>query len=86
MDLMKQYPDKHFDLAIVDPPYGIGEDGSKNHSRGCLTKVCNYKPFYGGDKKPPDDTYFIELQRVSKYQIIWGANHFIDRIPYRSSC
>jgi len=86
MDLMKRYPDGHFDLAIVDPPYGIGEDGSKNHTRGCLAKACNYKPFHGGDNKPPEPDYFIELRRISRYQILWGANHYIDNIPYRSSC
>lgn len=48
MDLMKEYSDKHFDLAIVDPPYGIGEDGSKNHSRGLKAKAKNYKAFAGG--------------------------------------
>ena len=39
MQLMARYPDKYFDLAIVDPPYGIGEDGAKNHSRGKIAKV-----------------------------------------------
>ena len=40
---MKTFPDKYFDLAIVDPPYGIGEDGKKNHSRGKLAKPTMYK-------------------------------------------
>lgn len=84
--LMARYPDKYFDLAIVDPPYGIGEDGSKNGSRSKLAKSKNYKSFAGFDKEPPTTEYFDELIRVSKNQIIWGANHFISRIPFDSSC
>ena len=84
---MKEYPDGHFDLAVVDPPYGIGEDGSKNHTRGAITTSKNYKAFTGNDKEPPPIEYFQELARVSKRQIIWGANHFIERIPNaNSSC
>jgi site-specific DNA-methyltransferase (adenine-specific) len=86
MQLMARYPDKYFDLAIVDPPYGIGEDGSKNGSRSKLAKSKNYKSFAGFDKEPPTKEYFDELVRVSKNQIIWGANHFISRIPFDSSC
>ena len=77
MDLMARYPDGHFDLAIVDPPYGIGEDGSRNHTRGFMAKPKNYKPFSGNDLTPPTDKYFEDLFRVSKNQIIWGANHFL---------
>lgn len=80
MDLMREYPDKHFELAIVDPPYGIGEDGSKNHTRGLAARPTNYKGFHGGDKEPPPLEYFDELRRVSRHQIIWGANHFMDRV------
>lgn len=83
---MKEFPDKYFDLAIVDVPYGIGENGDKNHTRGKLAKSKDYKSFSGNDLKPPDDTYFKELFRVSKNQIIWGANHFISKIPYDSHC
>ena len=83
---MARYPDKYFDLAIVDPPYGIGENGSKNHSRNNIATAKNYKGFHGGDKEPPSVEYFKELKRVSKNQIIWGANHFISRIPFNSSC
>lgn len=82
---MKHYPDKYFDLAVVDPPYGIGEDGLKNHSRGKATKPTLYTP-KSWDKEPPPLEYFTELFRVSKNQIIWGANHFISRMPYDSSC
>lgn len=44
MLMMSRYPDKYFDLAVVDPPYGIGEDGEKNHSRGSLAKPKMYTP------------------------------------------
>ncbi len=86
MDYLPQFSDKYFDLAIVDPPYGIGENGDKNHTRGKLAKAKNYKAFSGKDSKAPDKEYFGELFRVSKNQIIWGANHFIHLIPYDSSC
>lgn len=83
---LPSYPDKFFDLAIVDPPYGIGEDGGKNHTRSLLAPSKRYKGFYGNDKMPPGKDYFSELKRVSKNQIVWGANHFIDRIPFGSPC
>ena len=86
MEGMKQFPDKYFDLAVVDPPYEIGESGSKNNTRSKLAKSKNYKAFSGNDKEPPDSAYFNELFRVSKSQIIWGANHFISKIPFDSSC
>ena len=86
MDGMKEFPDKYFDLAIVDVPYGIGENGDKNHTRTKLAKAKDYKAFSGNDLRPPDRDYFEELFRVSKNQIIWGANHFIHLIPYDSSC
>lgn len=86
IEFMKDIPDKFYDLAIVDPPYGIGEDGSKNHTRGKLAKSKDYKSFSGFDKNPPDKKYFQELFRISKFQIIWGANHFIENINRNSSC
>ena len=86
MDAMKEFPDKFFDLAIVDPPYGIGESGRKNHTRSKMAISKKYPAFAGNDEKPPDAGYFKELLRVSKNQIIWGANHFISRIPYDSHC
>ena len=85
MELMARYPDNHFELAIVDPPYGIGEDGGKNHSRGKYAKATLYTP-KNWDKKSPEIDYFNELIRISKNQIIWGANHFISKIPFDSSC
>lgn len=86
MEGMKQFPDKYFELAIVDPPYGIGENGIKNKSRSKLGKAKDYKAYFGNDKEPPNKAYFQELLRVSSHQIIWGANHFISRIPFDSSC
>lgn len=82
---LPSYPDKYFDLAIIDPPYGIGEDGARSKSRGKLAPTRGYEA-KGWDTKPPSPRYFKELQRVSKNQIIWGANHFISRIPHDSSC
>ena len=46
MKVMKTFKDKQFSLAIIDPPYGIGEDGSKNHTRGKIAKSKDYKLFY----------------------------------------
>lgn len=86
MTRLREAPDNHWDLAICDPPYGIGEDGSKNHTRGLLATSRNYKSFAGQDIEPPNAEYFAELRRVSRNQIIFGANHFITRIGVDSSC
>jgi site-specific DNA-methyltransferase (adenine-specific) len=85
MEGMARYPDKYFDLAIVDPPYGIGEDGGKG-VRTSPSRPNSYlrEPKYkakGWDNKVPDKEYFTELLRVSKNAIIFGANHFIENIP-----
>lgn len=81
---MARYPDLFFDLAIVDPPYGIGEDGRKNHTRGELAKAANYSSFSRYDNAIPDSGYFTELARVSKNRIIWGGNYFIDHLSSTS--
>jgi site-specific DNA-methyltransferase (adenine-specific) len=86
MEYMTTLEDDAFDLAIVDPPYGIGENGDRNASRGKMAVAKDYKSFAGGDTNPPDKAYFIELRRVSKNQIIWGANHFMQNIGLGSSC
>ena len=86
MDYMRGLPDNAFDLAIVDPPYGIGENGDRNKSRGKLALAQDYKSFAGGDVSAPDFDYFSELKRVSKNQIIWGANHFCGTFGGSSSC
>ena len=86
MELMARYPDNYFDLAIVDPPYGIGESSNDNKSRSKLGKSKNYGNKNWDDNAPNKD-YFNELKRVSKHQVIWGANHFIENIPNaNSSC
>lgn len=81
LEAMREMPDLFFDLAVIDPPYGIGENGSKAASRRKLASTVEYEPFEGQDKEPPPAEYFKELVRVSKNQIIFGANHFISRIP-----
>jgi site-specific DNA-methyltransferase (adenine-specific) len=83
---MARYPDKYFPLAIIDPPYGIGEDGRKNHTRGCKAKSKDYSGYSEYDNKSPSEQFFKELMRVSKNQVIFGANHFISKIPFDSSC
>lgn len=75
---MKHYPDKFFDLAVVDPPYGIGESGGKNRRGKSRHERKNW------DTDPPSQDYFDELFRVSRNQIIWGANYFIDKIEVTS--
>jgi len=75
---MKEYPDKYFDLAVVDPPYGIGEDGGKARTRGSK-KTNGVKK--GWDSEKPTYLYFTELFRVSKNQIIWGGNYFANMLP-----
>lgn len=72
MDGMKQYPDNHFELAIVDPPYGIGDK-----FKGGKTGKMNFNEVVekDWDEVPPME-YWQELMRVSKNQIIWGGNYF----------
>lgn len=70
MELMKRYPDNYFELAIVDPPYGLGMGASLN-----VNSKTNFID-KAWDKEIPTDSYFAELKRVSKNQIIWGGNYF----------
>ena len=76
MQLMARYPDKYFDLAIVDPPYGIGYDGAKQTSGSHGGRKAH--DFKGWDSNIPTKEYFDELVRVSKNQIIWGANYMVE--------
>ena len=78
---MQTVSDFFFDLAIVDVPYGIGEDGKKNASRDHKAKAKKYVPYSGNDSEAPPPEYFEELKRISHHQIIWGANHFISHLP-----
>ena len=74
MALMARYPDNYFDLAIVDPPYGMPKDST--HGRGKLkNRMLNNGSVENWDIKPNPE-YFVELERVSKNQIIWGGNYF----------
>jgi site-specific DNA-methyltransferase (adenine-specific) len=81
MLMMARYPDDYFDLALVDPPYGINADDKNNgknsnrHEKTSKAKIKNYKKT-NWDCEVPNDNYFNELKRVSKNQIIWGANFF----------
>jgi len=76
MELMARYPDNYFELAIVDPPYGNNDAiGLKDNASGKkqATKRTNYKVF---ENIAPDEEYFSQLKRISKNQIVWGANFF----------
>ena len=77
IDGMKHYPDKYFDLAVVDPPYGIG--AAKQIDLGNSNKKVKHKT-KDWDNTIPTAEYFAELFRVSKNQIIWGGNYFIEHL------
>ena len=72
MEGMGKFPEKYFELAIVDPPYGVGD----------FTE-SKYSPFSGfkWNDKIPEKKYFTELMRVSKHQIIWGGNYYTEHLP-----
>lgn len=84
LETMKRMPDKSVDLVLTDPPYGISMDGG-NIGGNNLGKAKDYIK-KDWDKTPPTKEHFDEMLRISKNVIIFGANHFIDLIPYRSSC
>ena len=79
MELMAQFPDKHFSLAIVDPPYGIGVNINMGRRKGY--KRSDYHKFHGNDSTIPDEAYFNELRRVSKNQIVFGGNYMTKFLP-----
>ena len=85
MTVMAKYPDKHFDLAIVDPPYGIGASGSFGHywdsTKGGAATVGIRNTKKNWDNETPTIEYWNELFRVSKNQIVWGGNYFTDKLP-----
>ena len=76
MEAMKEMSDNQFDLAIVDPPYGIGASEMTMGSG----KNKKYKKGKKWDNETPTQKYFNEIQRVSKNQIIWGGNYFADKL------
>lgn len=78
MQLMARYPDNYFELAIVDPPYGIGHSLLSGEKRG--SKFVRTTKHVEWDVLPKQN-YFNELKRVSKNQIIWGGNYFLDYLP-----
>lgn len=78
MELMKRYSDNYFDLAIVDPPYGIGHSLLSGAKRGSKFNRNNHNVDW--DIKPSAE-YFLELFRVSKEQIIFGANYYLENLP-----
>jgi site-specific DNA-methyltransferase (adenine-specific) len=79
MELMARYEDNYFDLAIVDPPYGIGMGGGKFGN-----SKTDFKQFAGSDECIPDASYFKEMIRVSKNYIIWGGNYMTEYLPPKS--
>ena len=85
MDAMREFPDNFFELAIVDPPYGIdadqkrGDTGRNGHIKQRDYHIGNW------DKGIPTPEYFSEIKRVSKNQIIWGGNYFLDYLG-NTSC
>lgn len=88
MEWMKSVPDNYYELSIVDPPYGIMasnyERGGTQYGRSkAKCKVYVKKDW---DINAPSEDYFFHIERISKNQIIWGANHFISKMPYDSSC
>ncbi len=91
MEYMKDIPDNTFDLIIVDPPYGIkiggnkpfGKRGFAKAGKNKIVDAVEYHTF--DDTKPPSKDYFNQLMRISKNQIIWGGNYFIDKL-YSTSC
>jgi site-specific DNA-methyltransferase (adenine-specific) len=86
IELMKKYEDKYFDLAVCDPPYGIGMDNQKKRTKpNRPNSYTQYKDIKynisNWDNNTPTKEYFTELFRVSKEQIIWGANYFCEYLP-----
>ena len=81
IELMKHYPDNYFDLAVVDPPYGISVNMNAGRKKDTKSKKRTVKKW---DDEAPNYEYFLELFRISKNQIIWGSNYFRD-LPIVSS-
>tara|TARA_R110002110_G_scaffold82712_3_gene215114 strand:+ start:3624 stop:4271 length:648 start_codon:yes stop_codon:yes gene_type:complete len=90
MELMAKYPDNYFELAIVDPPYGIDADKAQNAAAEARIKANGKSKAGKGwksykqtewDNGIPDAEYFKELKRVSKNQIVWGGNYMTEHLP-----
>jgi site-specific DNA-methyltransferase (adenine-specific) len=81
MEIMKQYPDKYFDLAIVDPPYGnvaVFENCQPLERKNERPKKYEDKEW---DKSKPTAEYWVQIFRISKNQIVWGGNYFTSYLP-----
>lgn len=84
LDYMKEFDDNYFDIAVVDPPYGIGEHGGKvrgtsvKQKNGSRTPIKSWHEKLDWDKDIPTQEYFDQLFRVSKHQIIFGINYFTE--------
>jgi site-specific DNA-methyltransferase (adenine-specific) len=83
VEAMKEYPDNYFDLAVVDPPYGISVNVNMGRRKG--DKKSDYHKFAGNDSEIPPAEYFEQLLRISQNQIMWGGNYMTDYL-YPSSC
>lgn len=88
MQGMKEFPDGYFDLAIVDPPYGGVTKGGYMQNKMGGGVAINHNDYVLDlwEQDAPPQEYFNELFRVSKNQIIWGANYFIEQIHKNSQC
>lgn len=76
MEIMRQYPDKHFDLAVADPPYFSGPERRKFYGNSVSKTGVARKAYPTVEKwQVPTDEYFAELERVSKNYIVWGCNY-----------
>ena len=84
MELMKTFKDNQFDLAIVDPPYGININKQSQGKGGGVAKKIEYTK-KDWDSAIPTAEYFAELRRVSKNQIVWGGNYFVENLT-NTSC
>lgn len=84
LDILRELPDKSIDLVLTDPPYGIGEAKGKNKNRGLLARPKDYG-VKEWDNEIPKKEIFDEIFRVSKNQIIFGGNYFIEYLK-NSSC
>ena len=81
MQLMARYEDNYFDLAIVDPPYGIDAEKSQKtyNKNNTISNGGKWKDYENKnwDLEIPNKDYFYELKRISKNQIVWGGNYFV---------
>lgn len=75
LEVMAEMDSKSVDAVVTDPPYGIGESNEKNLSRGTLAKPKDYG-HYAWDAEPPPLKYFLQIERVARWQIIFGGNYF----------